>query len=135
LAAVPRLARAARAARARPPRARRHGAARGRARPHAGVVPVPLLGLREPPAPRVGRAPPRRRAPRAARRACAARPPARRSCVMARTPPAQAIEDGVARIADGELRTTRRGLLAGAAAALAFPPPGPRPARASQRRR
>jgi monoamine oxidase len=40
---------------------------------------------------------------------------------MARTPLAQAIEDGVARIADEELRTTRRGLLAGAAAALAFP--------------
>jgi len=51
---------------------------------------------------------------------------------MARTPPAQAIEDGVARIADGELRTTRRGLLAGAAAALAFPAwPAARPRLAS----
>jgi monoamine oxidase len=38
---------------------------------------------------------------------------------MARTPLAQAVEEAVARIADDELRTTRRGLLAGAGAALA----------------
>jgi monoamine oxidase len=38
---------------------------------------------------------------------------------MARTPLASAVEEAVARIADDELRTTRRGLLRGAGAALA----------------
>jgi monoamine oxidase len=38
---------------------------------------------------------------------------------MARTPLASAVEDAVARIAQGELRTTRRGLIKGAGAALA----------------
>ena len=38
---------------------------------------------------------------------------------MARTPLAQAVEDAVARVADDELKTTRRGLFVGAGAALA----------------
>src|SRR5689334_12548149 len=38
---------------------------------------------------------------------------------MARTPLAQAVEDAVAKIADEEARTTRRGLLRGAGAAIA----------------
>ena len=46
VAAVPALARPARAARPRPPRRRCDGAADGRARPHPGVVPAAVLGLR-----------------------------------------------------------------------------------------
>ena len=37
---------------------------------------------------------------------------------MARTPLANAVEDAVARIADDELRVTRRGLIKGAGAAV-----------------
>jgi monoamine oxidase len=50
---------------------------------------------------------------------------------MARTPLAQAVEDAVARIADEELRTTRRGLLLGAGAALVGATALARPARAA----
>ncbi|HEY3182230.1 MAG TPA: NAD(P)/FAD-dependent oxidoreductase [Gaiellaceae bacterium] len=48
---------------------------------------------------------------------------------MARTPLAQAVEDAVARVADEELRTTRRGLLLGAGAALVGATALARPAR------